>query len=108
MEAVTTSTNSNSANSSTNTESFSLYYYNACPFCQITLPVAKRSSLNIELRNIQRNAQHRSELISQGGSPQVPCLRIDRPNEESAWLYESADIIHFLRTYEQMSQSRLA
>lgn len=84
-------------------KTLSLYYYDGCPFCHITQKALKQTEreveLNIELRNIQRQPQHRTELIKQGGKPQVPCLRIDLADGKNTWLYESRDIIHFIRSY---------
>jgi glutaredoxin len=80
-------------------KTLSLYYYDSCPFCQITLKALKQTELNVELRNIQRQPQYRTELIKQGGSAQVPCLSIDLIEGKTTWLYESRDIISFMRSY---------
>ena len=37
------------------------------------------------------------ELIRGGGSPTVPCLRIEDSSGDVRWLYESLDIIKFLK-----------
>lgn len=81
----------------------SLYHYQSCPFCAATRKVIEQTGLNIELRNVQLQAQHRSALINGGGKPQVPCLRIEKDNGQHLWLYESADINHFLRNYAAQS-----
>lgn len=80
-------------------QALSLYYYDSCPFCQVTLKALRQTGLEVELRNVQRQPQYRTELIKQGGSAQVPCLRIDLAEGKTTWLYESRDIIHFLRSY---------
>jgi len=80
-------------------QTLSLYYYDSCPFCQVTLKALRQTGLEVELRNVQRQPQYRTELIKQGGSAQVPCLRIDLAEGKTTWLYESRDIIHFLRSY---------
>ena len=36
------------------------------------------------------------ELIAGGGRATVPCLRIERDEDETEWLYESVDIMRFL------------
>jgi len=91
-------------------QTFSLYYYDGCPFCHITLKALEQITkdsgatdglgkvLEIELRHIRRQPQYRTELIKQGGKPQVPCLRIDNKNGATNWLYESRDIIQYLRS----------
>jgi glutaredoxin len=80
-------------------EALSLYYYDSCPFSQMTLKALKQTGLDVELRNIQRQPHYRSELIKQGGRAQVPCLRLDLADGKTTWLYESRDIIHFMRSY---------
>ncbi len=68
-----------------------LYQYRACPFCARTRQVQDKLGLN----------SHRKELIKQGGSPQVPCLRIEKDNGQVKWLYESGDIIKFFNALKQ-------
>ncbi|MFT6907547.1 MAG: glutaredoxin [Oleiphilaceae bacterium] len=77
-------------------ENLSLYHYQACPFCAVTRNVLNHIDLNVEQRDILKNPQHRQDLISGGGMPQVPCLRIEE-NGKIKWLYESSDIISFLK-----------
>ena len=75
----------------------SLYYYSTCPFCfrvQITM---KQLGIDMELRNIHQGTQYRDELMQGGGSTMVPCLRIDKDGE-TQWMYESADIIDYLKS----------
>ncbi|MEH6577824.1 MAG: glutaredoxin domain-containing protein [Amphritea sp.] len=86
-----------------NITALSLYHYQSCPFCAVTRKVIEQTGLNIEQRDVQLQPQHRSALINGGGKPQVPCLRIEKDNGQHLWLYESADIIHFLRNYGAQS-----
>lgn len=79
-------------------QALSLYYYDGCPFCNMTLKALEQIDLDIELRHIRRQPQYRTELIKQGGKPQVPCLRIEGNNGKTKWLYESRDIISYLRS----------
>ena len=74
-----------------------LYQYRACPFCARTQQVINGLNIKIESRDIQINPKYRSELIQKGGSPQVPCLRIENDKGQVQWLYESADIIKYLK-----------
>ncbi len=74
-----------------------LYHYDSCPFCAKTRHAIHELDLTIELRNIQKNHQHRIELQQGGKKTQVPCLRIEQPCGKAKWLYESNDIISFLR-----------
>ncbi|MCJ8267834.1 MAG: glutathione S-transferase N-terminal domain-containing protein, partial [Psychrosphaera sp.] len=54
-----------------------------------------RLNLNIELRDAKNNAQHRQELLEEGGRIKVPCLRIQE-GEKVTWLYDSNAIITYL------------
>ena len=72
-----------------------LYQFFACPFCVKTRRAIHRLNLDIELRDINKNRQHRQDLEAGGGRVKVPCLRIER-NGKSEWMYESSDIIQYL------------
>jgi len=74
----------------------SLYQLYACPFCVKTRRAIHQLNVDIELRDIGKNPEHRQTLQDQGGKVMVPCLRIKEGSEVS-WLYESDDIIAFLR-----------
>lgn len=78
------------------TARLALYQYAACPFCVKVRWMMQRHSLNIETRDAKRNPQFAEELLTEGGSMQVPCLRIEDDNGSDTWLYESADIIAYL------------
>lgn len=73
-----------------------LYQYRTCPFCLKTRREIRRLSLPIELRDAQKNPEHRAELASGGGRVKVPCLKVTDPEGNSKWLYESNEIIDFL------------
>ncbi|RYU70503.1 glutaredoxin [Aliivibrio finisterrensis] len=79
----------------TETANYSLYQFEACPFCVKVRRTIKRQSLKIELRDAKNNEVHRAELLAGGGRVKVPCLRIDKDGE-TTWMYESSDIMTFL------------
>ncbi len=79
------------------TQNLSLYQLPACPFCVKVRRAMKREGLNIELRNINQKNNYREELIREGGKRTVPCLRIENPDGEVQWLYESNDVIAYLK-----------
>lgn len=87
----------NKSSATNQSQSLSLYYYDGCPFCNMTLKALEQIDLDVELRHIRRQPQYRTELIKQGGKPQVPCLRIEGDGKTN-WLYESRDIINYLRS----------
>ncbi|SNY45743.1 Glutathione S-transferase, N-terminal domain [Arsukibacterium tuosuense] len=84
-------------------QQLALYQFSACPFCIKVRKEMARLGLNIEKRDAQHNVSHRNELQNGGGRVKVPCLRIaatDSPIETERnvqWLYESDDIIRYLR-----------
>lgn len=77
-------------------KNLALYHYDSCPFCAKTRRAIDKLGLEIELRNIEKNNQHRIELQRGGHKTQVPCLRIEQAKGDTQWLYESDDIIEFL------------
>ncbi|MCI2284706.1 glutaredoxin [Colwellia sp. MSW7] len=79
------------------TQNLSLYRLPSCPFCVKVRRAMKREGLNIELRNINQNNGYREELIREGGKRTVPCLRIENPDGQVQWLYESKDVVAHLQ-----------
>ena len=76
--------------------SLALYQFKTCPFCIKVRREINRLSLPIELRDAQKNPQHRAELLEGGGQVKVPCLQIRDENGNVRWMYESAEIIQYL------------
>lgn len=74
-----------------------LYQFQTCPFCIKVRQEMRRLSLNIELRDTQHDETHREALLQGGGKPMVPCLRILDDAGNSRWMYESGDIVAYLR-----------
>ena len=52
--------------------------------------------VDVELRDIFENPQHRDDLIAARGRATVPVLRITSPNGEERWMPESRDIVRYL------------
>ncbi|MEW6513824.1 MAG: glutathione S-transferase N-terminal domain-containing protein [Pseudomonadota bacterium] len=75
-----------------------LYEFRTCPFCIKVRQEMRRLALAIERRDAQHEGPHRDELVAGGGRAMVPCLRITEASGEIRWLYESGQIIDFLRT----------
>ncbi len=73
----------------------SLYQLYACPFCVKTRRAIHRLNVEIDARDINKNADYRTQLEQGGGRIKVPCLRIEKDNEIQ-WMYESNDIIKYL------------
>ena len=79
------------------TKDMALYQFKTCPFCIRVRREIKRQSLKIELRDAQHDPDHRQQLLSEGGVVKVPCLNMKDENGQSTWIYESNEVIQFLR-----------
>jgi glutathione S-transferase len=77
-------------------EQYLLYQYESCPFCYRVRRFLDDAGIRIETRDVLRDPEARRELLTGGGRATVPCLRIDRAGE-TLWMYESLDIIDYLR-----------
>ena len=80
------------------TASLKLYQFADCPFCVKTRRTIRRLGLNIELRDARNDETHKQALIAGGGRHKVPCLQITGNGGEPNWLYESDEIISYLKT----------
>lgn len=85
------------------TKKLSIYQFSACPFCVKVRRQLRKNSLNIELRDAKNNTEHKEELTRKGGKYKVPCLRIETKTGDIKWLYESNDIISYLKTELMLS-----
>lgn len=73
-----------------------IYQFEACPFCVKVRRFLKAEGISLPLRDAKVEP-YRSELIKGGGMYQVPCLKIAKSDGSVEWMYESSDIIAFLR-----------
>lgn len=78
------------------TSGLALYEFRTCPFCIKVRRNIARHSLTVQRRNAQHDLVARRELAEGGGQVKVPCLRIDEPNGDTRWLYESDAINAYL------------
>lgn len=78
-------------------ETYTLYHYPSCGFCALVRRFLDETGMTVELRNIHADPQALFDLRSGGGRTTVPCLRIQRGSEVT-WMYESLDIIDYLRS----------
>jgi glutathione S-transferase len=53
--------------------------------------------IKIPLKDILFEAGNSDDLIAGGGKNQVPCLRIENEDGVVRWLYESIDIVRYLK-----------
>ena len=57
----------------------------------------RRLGLNVQKLDAQQPGQNREALTSGGGKAKVPCLKITDRAGKTQWLYESGEIIKYLR-----------
>lgn len=76
-----------------------LYQFRNCPFCARVQATIERLGLAVEIRDVRQEPRYREELIREGGSSMVPCLRIEHADGRVEWMYESADIVDYLREH---------
>lgn len=73
-----------------------LYQFRTCPFCVRVRREIRRLSLNIELRDAQKDQKNHAALLQGGGQIKVPCLKITDEQGNSQWMYESSEITQYL------------
>ncbi len=78
-------------------QSLALYQYKTCPFCMKVRQEMARLSLNIQRVDAQPPGVARDELTREGGQTKVPCLKITDAAGKSQWLYDSEEIVNYLR-----------
>lgn len=77
--------------------SLALYQYQTCPFCIKVRREIRRLSLDLQHLDAQHDGPNRQALVAGGGQAKVPCLKIADRSGKIEWLYESEDIIAYLR-----------
>jgi len=80
-------------------DQLTLYQFTTCPNCLRVRQVIMKLEMNIRIKNVRKDPQAREELICGGGKSRVPCLRIDEKNGDTIWIYESNDIISYLKEH---------
>ncbi len=80
-----------------NTTTYQLYHKEYCPYCRKVRSAMQKMNLHIPLVDVGRDIEAWDELNQKGGKGMVPCLRMEKPDDSVEWMYESDDIIHFLR-----------
>jgi len=75
-----------------------LYYFGACPYCLVVRLALWWLGIKIPLKDVLLHPDNNADLVAGGGKSQVPCLRIEKENGEVQWMYESIDIIRYLKS----------
>ncbi|WP_445401518.1 glutaredoxin family protein [Zobellella sp. An-6] len=79
-------------------ERLALYQKAWCPYCQRVKAVIAELGLDIAEYDTSE-PEHLQALLAGGGQRMVPCLRIEFEQGRYYWLYESMDIIAYLRRH---------
>jgi glutaredoxin len=78
-------------------DKLALYHFNGCPYCSMVRSAIDKLGVDVELREIFQDVQHRDDLVEVRGRATVPVLRITSPDGESRWMPESRDIVSYLQ-----------
>jgi len=78
-------------------ENLVLYHYKTCPFCMKVRQEIRRLSLKIEHLDAQQEGKNRADLVRDGGRAKVPCLKITDQAGDHQWLFDSEEIMKYLR-----------
>lgn len=79
-------------------EGHQLYYYSTCLYCAVVRFALWRLGLKIPLKDIVFQLGNNAELIAGGGKSQVPCLRVENEGGDVRWIYETTEIIRYIKT----------
>ena len=74
-----------------------LYHMGHCPYCKRAIKVINDCKIAMTYKDLDVHEKLRKELINGGGKQQVPCLLITEKGTSDRWLYESQDIINFIK-----------
>jgi len=72
---------------------YNLYVLDSCPYCRKVIDFMEDNNISYNKFDVS-NPKYYEELISLGGKSQVPFL-VDKGTDNK--LYESDDIIHYLK-----------
>lgn len=85
------------ASESPEEEQLALYYFDGCPFCGMVRSKIDQLGIDVELRDVMQDSEHRDDLVQARGRATVPVLRIMSLEGEDRWMPESRDIIRYLQ-----------
>jgi hypothetical protein len=76
---------------------FTLYHFQISPYSAKVRNELARLQVDVPMRDILEDPKALEELLAGGKKDQVPCLRIETPGQPTRWMYESGEIVSFLR-----------
>ena len=74
-----------------------LFYFATCPYCIKVRLALRWMGIKLPLKDILFSSANKAELVAGGGKEQVPCLRIEHEKGDVQWMYESGEIIQYLK-----------
>jgi len=74
-----------------------LYMAAGCPYCLKISKILDKLYVRIPIVNPEKDHTLRRKLTVRGGRYQVPCLHIEKEGEKPVWMYESRDILRYLK-----------
>ncbi|MEE9357511.1 glutathione S-transferase N-terminal domain-containing protein [Candidatus Vondammii sp. HM_W22] len=74
-----------------------IYCFKSCPYCYKADRTIAQLKLKVESRDIHAPEAHSLELFQDGDKRQVSSLRIPTGDSKVKWLYESNDIVSYLK-----------
>jgi glutathione S-transferase len=77
-------------------EGLALYQTAFCPYCVRVRRAIDELCVEIEVRDIADDSGRYHELVKATGRQTVPVLRIEEPDGQISWLFESTEIIEYL------------
>ena len=88
----------------TRLKNITLYHRPTCPFCIRVRLFLAQNNIHVEEKNVSVDYEAQTTLIQEGGKRQVPAISIQDNDGNTSWLYESGDIIQYLKN-EQRKQA---
>ncbi len=79
-------------------DSLALYHSEDCPYCVSVRAGLARLGLDIELRDVDEEHQHRDALVAARQRATVPVLRVESACGEVRWIPNSSDIVRYLES----------
>lgn len=76
---------------------FTLYQTQFCPYCAKVRVAIEALGIDVTIINAPRGSEERTQMVALGGKEQVPFL-VDATNPEAVvTMYESDDIVEYLK-----------
>jgi hypothetical protein len=75
-----------------------LYHFHLSPFSARVRQAIAELQIEIPCFDVLENDVAHAELMAGGRRDLLPCLKIETPGQSPRWMYESADIVDYLKS----------